>query len=410
MTSEQIGILASGVLAMLATAAIGLSLLASLKPQRLVGDEHEYLSPERNRPTAGHWVRVPLFRWILSPARGNAGTARRLLVWLNALFAGFAAAIAASLAGPVAGILSGLLLALCLERGLLSIHAWPDVVLGGLLVILAVLLIEPSIPHRWLLAGCAASLSLSIRIDSGILVPVAAGIAIWREPDWGAPLLAFLLPVVLTLLALSIFNGMRHGVWLPDTTLAFNLRVARNELAAPSDATVQDLMSATVRETRSGNRRQALPIASWRLAGRSMRAYVRRLQTFLGSETFCTQRLIENNPAQYRGGHVLAHAGLLRLNLRYGFSLLAAGFLALSGYLDPVLIVITGAVMLSSTLIQTRSRYRASLIPTLAVFLSVALVDAIAGAPANMTRAVCGALGSSLVMLLVFLPGARAEH
>jgi hypothetical protein len=66
--------------------------------------------------------------------------------------------------------------------------------------------------------------------------------------------------------------------------------------------------------------------------------------------------------------------------------------------------------MLSSTLIQTRSRYRASLIPTLAVFLSIALADAIAGAPANMTRAVCGVGGSSLVMLLVFLPGARAEH
>ncbi len=383
--------------------------LWDLAPARLVGDEVEYLSDIPGRRPDGLWIRVPLFRAILWPARVTALSPRLFLSGLNAFICGAAVVYSGHLAGPIAAAATAALLCSSLERAHLSWHVWPDTLMGGVLLLLVAVIGNAEGPGGWTLAGCVIALAALIRIDFAVMALIGAGLVIASPAADLASLAGVFGPTVAVLMVMTLHNGLRWSVWAPDTTLAFNLRVARIELGAPSGTPISALMTAAAgqgslpetgdSETRPGG-------LMLRIALRLMR----RVQTLIGAETFCSQGLLAANAPSYRKDSQIRSSRLVRLIIRYHFLAVSLALILSLPVLDPTagLIIVSMAAVFS--LVQTRSRYRMALLPLMAVYLPAAWLGVSDNAviPASHWLVSTG-LGVAAAGL-AGLPGARTEN
>jgi len=217
------------VLTALAVQAV---LLLRLMPGRLIGDEKDYVGADV--ATRDLWVRVPLHRIMMRAVDrlvpGPAFPGPRVLnALISVLSVGVAVAFVETNAGAVAACVTGLLLLISLERAILALHLWPDIAIGLIIAAVALLWAHPS-PSNAVWAAGVASVGFALRVECAVLVVLTA-ILPFAVPDVAglhqvAPGLVALCGVVL----LSLYARIHRGTWWPDTTLFFNLAVARTEL------------------------------------------------------------------------------------------------------------------------------------------------------------------------------------
>lgn len=407
---ERIIIWLEGVVATLLAWTVQGYLLRDLAPARLVGDESEYLAVSLGQRADGLWIRVPLFRAILWPVRVSPLSPRLFMSGLNALVCGAAVTYSGHLAGPLAAAVTAVLLCSSLERALLSCHVWPDTLMGGVLLLLAAILGQAETPVDWALAGSVIALAVLIRIDFTALVLTGTGLILTSPSLEMASLAGLLGPPVTVLLATTLHNGLRWSVWAPDTTLAFNLRVARIELGAPPGTPIATLMRAAAAGRNSLSDTAHHRIGSHRLLPRIGLRLIRRVQTLIGAETFCSQALLTANAPGYRTDSRIRSSRLARLIIRYHFLAVGLALIVSWPILDPTagLVIVTMAAVFS--LVQTRSRYRMALLPVMAVFLPAAWLGGSENAVVPASHWLVGT-GLALFMAgLASLPGARAER
>jgi len=337
---------------------ISLSLLKYLHPQSLTGDEFEYARARHGV----QWVRVPLFRAFfaavdLIPGAKNVAGFRRANILLSAVTTGIAVACAATLGGTGAGLITGVLLLLMLERSFFAIHLWPESLLGLLFLLCIMVMVHTPEPDGWVV-GAVISLAFLTRVEFAalIVVPVIASL---MGQAWGwADVWQVISVFAVVFAAVSVRNGLKHGIWFPDTTALYNIRVFSLEIAMPAEP-IGILMRTAAQ---GGAPAETQTAAQWFSIPMGI---LRRFNTFFGRETFILQSLLQTN----RTGYDLAARAVVRrrlhLPLKFGFALLFATALALAPVMPLLFWVSFCTVVAVSILVQTRSRYRISFIPAL---------------------------------------------
>ena len=353
-------------------------LLNGLKPQKLVGDESEYLRLANGKRDNTLWVRVPLGaaplwffrRW---PIARQTTAGRAVISFVSSVTVGLTTWFAFRAGGPAAALTAGTLALLCVERGVLAIHLWSDIGLGLWLLLLSeVMRNASSLPDMAMIGGIVA-VGVLTRIDFLAAWGVAILFAVFQDTAlW--PTICFVAgPTVIAVAGLTLLHGMRHGVWAPDTSLLFNISVAVTEARHP-EMTTQDLMHTTVARRRQG---QSVFVPSdsksevW--LGPALYLLLRRLVVLLGPETFVRHNLLNKRLAGYRPFHLSLKHGGTGANLSFWFSAVFLAFLLLSSQITLEISLLVMAVVMTQAAVQTRSRYRMSLLPVLATNVAIAV-------------------------------------
>lgn len=398
-----------GILATVSCLMVQTFFLMALAPQRYIGDEKEYYSGPFARRGDGIWVRVPLFQILLWPSRWGWINPRFLVSVFCSLICGLATWYASFLAGPMIAAATLAILCLSMEGRLLSVHLWPDSLLGGMLLAFVAVTAHANTAVDWGLAGTVAAIALLVRIDFTVLVLVGLGLIIgeWAL-DW-AHVAAFLAAPLFAIALWTLHNGLKWGIWLPDTTVLFNLRVAKVELQADAGTRTADLMAKTEQQTRLPPSQRSKVRFSLILV-KGPFTLIRRLQCLLGAETFCSQKLIWKNQAQYKGGSGLLRNWFFLQTLKWHFTVVILTTLMFLTTIESRILVILGSMILTFVLIQTRSRYRAALLPTLAVFCPIQVLDALSRTESVSVNWAWSGLFVVGALVVIAFPGAKTEE
>lgn len=397
------------LLTFVAMTAIQLATLFAMAPSRLIGDESEYAFGAPHVSGQSLWIRVPLQGWLVrlfgrAIRLPDAGGGR--------LFSGCCAIAAATLAtgyveqtqGIWPALITAAILLLSVERAVLAIHLWPDSFLSLLILLFALLLqnLTPALAP-WL--AVVAVVAFAVRVDNAALFPIAIVAPFAGLLDQS--LASALIPVAITAIgigALCLRSRILFDSWLPDTTFGFNVAVARRDIGQPG-ATTDRLMSETIRERRGDTPRapQDGPILP-----RAIAAFLIRLKTVLGAETFISQQLIARGAVSYRRSRLLTGPSPLAVLLRHAFSAALALLLVTAAQAPGRLLIVFGVFVFIYSFVQTRSRYRVALIPLQAVIVGTALPEAIGtfasgGGISPLSIGLLLALGT----LLWFVPARR---
>jgi len=391
------------------TIAFQLAALIALAPSRLVGDEAEYAFGGAGGGAHPLWIRVPLQGWLV---RLFDRTVRLPNVGGGRMFSGCCAIAAATLAtgyvehshGSWAALITAAILIVSVERAVLAIHLWPDSFLSLLLLLFALLLQDPTTATApWL--AVIASLAFAIRVDNAALVPVAVLAPLVMLPQQAPGAVLFPAAIVAVAIgALCLRSRLLFDSWLPDTTFAFNLAVARRDIAQPN-ATVDTLMSETARARRD----TAAPAPRGRKRwSRAVSTFLIRLKTILGPETFVAQQLVARGVVGYRRSGLLTPPSPLAALLKHGFTVTVALLLLSLTRAPDGLLFVFGTFVFVYSFVQTRSRYRVALLPLLAVIVGTALpgtVEALASGGGVPLLSVAALL--ALAALLWAVPARR---
>ncbi|WP_299304214.1 hypothetical protein [uncultured Litoreibacter sp.] len=387
-TSAPMGVLLALGLFVIAF-TLQLFALRRLAPQRLVGDEAEYLRIANGGPRSTVWVRVPLGAALLRPFRHWAaadqiGAARLANSAVSSLSVGLAAWCAFQAGGLAAGVLAGALLLISVERCILAIHLWPDILLGLWLLLFSQAMRDPgSLPDMAVL-GVIAALGFLTRVDFLALAVVAVLLAALQDTAFWPSLCLVAGPTAAAVVGLSLWNGKRHGIWAPDTTARFNLAVAATEATHPQ-LTTAALMQKTLAAARGGTGGGTPPDQPveglLRVAVGSLGLARRRLATLTGPETFVRQSLMSGNRAGYGPSHRVHIGGVIGLNLTGWSSCLLLAYLLTFHQHPPMLNLLIIVVVAVQSAVQTRSRYRMSLLPVLSTNVAVAICSGGAALP-----------------------------
>lgn len=351
---------------------IQLIVLKWLKPQKTTGDETEYINKAKHIDAECLWLRVPLF--VLIPwlalrwdERHQTRNARFLVSVISASTTGVAGWWVHQQAGLCAGLIAGLLILLSLERAILAIHLWPDIMLGLWFLLFTIAMTQADGQYGWGLLGIIAALGFLTRLDFAVLGVFGWVLALVRDAD---PLISFVLvigPTLFAALLLAVRNGLVHGLWLPDTTFLFNFNVAATETKHPG-ATTGELMLRTAEKLRMGRANADSPWTGIRQVffNQPVLCLVqmfRRIVILLGRETFVRQNLVQHNRAAYVPAlHLGTIAGL---NLLHWFSIVFVGFLFFIPDIRSDVVSLVLVMVFVQSSVQTRSRYRMSIYPAL---------------------------------------------
>jgi len=345
-------------------AALQLALLRRLAPSALVGDENEYALPADRLPLAA-WVRVPLHRGLMQAAirlwpSAPAVHGARLFVGVQALAAlGLVTGYAEVRWGALPAALAGALLLLSLERAILALHLWPDTAIG-LCWLAAALLVGRDDSAAALALAAVGGVALGLRIEGAALCAVAVAQPLAQGEPSDAALAAALCSGVAALY--MAWNRHLSGRWQLDSTIGFNLRVARIDAATPTSPvaeTMRRALAQTGAAPRSPARRHLTRLAA-------------RLRALLGPETFVTQALLQTGAARYGGGW-RPDRPLVALALRHWFSLSMGLTLLLLPFAAPGRAALLGLAALVYALLVVRSRYRMALMPLMALICAEGL-------------------------------------
>jgi hypothetical protein len=279
---------------------------------------------------------------------------------------GVATGIVGHVAGPAAAIATAVMLLLSVERLVLSVHLWPDISMGLVVLLAGLLLCDYSSDNMALLALVAA-VGLGLRIEGAVLCLVAMVLPLTLQGLTTQQLLTPPLIIGSAACLYCLLNRLIHGRWALDTTLGFNLRIARLEMNDPV-APVSTLMK-TALHSYNNTSPTPKPMPS-HPASALVRATIQlfaRMKSILGPETFVSQNLVQNNRPEYANPDFLYPPAFCSLALRYGFTLSFLGTLLVLPFAPPPLAaLLLGATFVYSG-IQTRSRYRMALLPLMAV-------------------------------------------
>lgn len=378
-------------LSFLAALAVQWFTARRLRPSRSVGDEAEYLSG----CAQGLWVRVPLQSWLVRAAEAAwPGTGPRLYTGAAAVAAlTLAVAAAEHRAGPAAAI-AALLLLLCLERAVLALHLWPDTALGLAYAVAGLCLGQPG-DAAVVAAALAGTFAMAVRIE-GAAVAAAAAVVPWLTAGTTvATSAAASALATAAALGLCVHARLRHGHWWPDTTLVFNLWVADTETRIGHSDTHRLMMAAL--DSFAG--RGAASRRAWRTCLRAAaKSLPGRLRRLLGPESFVTEALLVTNRPGYRDIGWIGPGRPGGWLLRNGFTVFAAVFLATAPWADPRLLALWLVLAAIYAGLQTRSRYRAALMPLMAAAAGPAAMAAVsAPAPGRLL------LSAALMVLFAWL-------
>ncbi len=401
----------------LAALAIQLAALRGMGRRRPIGDEINYLARGAAEDPAAPrlFLRVPLVPWLAAVCRRagdrEAGERRfRRLVALAAALTVAAILIAGwRLGGPVVALLAALLLVVQPERILLGCHLWPDTLLGLVLAALAAVSTLPGSPVAALAAGGLCTLGVLTRID--FLVPLPFLLAAWwvaHGPPSAVAGLALAAPPLLALVVVTVRNGRRYGIPLPDTTWAFNVELAGSE-ARRAGAIQPGVLAVTeawkpltpAQKIRRGIAALGRLLRSPRLFGRGMG---RRILTLAGPDTFIRQLLLPRAaayPELGEGARDRWGAGL-----RIAFPLLLTVVLITSaagwrlapgdawppGYAWPSL-----GLLLPAALFHARTRYRVAVLPALCLVAAEGMVGLAGSLPGRPLAAVLVLAGGGVL-------------
>lgn len=349
-----------------------LGLLFWLRPVKLVGDENEYVSRQAATGAGKLWVRVPLFRWLLSInhpfAKKDNDTPYRIFNGLiGSIAIGISTWYVTEMAGIFWGIFSGITLIILIERAILAIHLWPETLLGLLLICFCIFAETISSETSLLCMGIITALAFATRVDYISLLPVGFVLLLFSGDITAFKLLMLTGPFAITALALSIFNGLNYRIWLPDTTLLFNIRVFKNEMNGPNK-TVETLMRETSKEFSSGKTDKAKP--NWSPIN-IFYHYARRLKNIIGEEVFISENLLQANKGKYSEISIQGYSKIIKLNLSYFFTFLLFVYLAIIAFIPLSFTLAIGAMIFAASAIQTRGRYRVALIPAISTGIAL---------------------------------------
>ena len=381
------------ILAMTVASLLQLRLTRLRVPSTVIGDEGEYLSRSRSKNPFGPqpFLRMPLLILLACLFRSSEKTLRTALVVFNLGGVGLVAYLGSLVGGAWALVPLALWLILP-ERTVLSERIWPEAILGPLAFALCWVLWAHPI---WApaAAGVLCALAVLTRIDGAVWAPIAAASLAIFGPLETTNILLVVLPTGLVIVGQSMFNLIRYGIPLPETTTLFNLLVCQEETRtrftqAPfAIATHVDQASAVWRNTESarGRSEQAL-IALKNLIKHPMAStadLLRRGMSLLGRETFVSEQVALRRPAPYRRPPGSSYLG--RKLLHYGGSVLLGSSLALFLWLGPrtfpYALPSAGAFIMASA-VHTRTRFRQPLLGVAVIVLSDGLArQSISGAP-----------------------------
>ena len=343
-----------------------IKLLFTLKPLKLVGDESEYIGHNNATGQGKLWVRVPFYGWLLALTPKFNGQ------YHNApyrLFNGLIAALVVALSVWYVtdtlnwywGVLSGLISLLIIERAILAIHLWPETLLSFLLLSFCISVESWPSQTALIFTGLIIAFAFATRIDYISLLPVAYFLVLIYGDVSTFTFMSVLVPFLVTFVVLSLYNGVKFGIWLPDTTLIFNIKVFNNELKG-SNKPVETLMQETVKELKTLNEPKVK--ANWSLWN-IIYQFFRRLNNIIGKEVFITENLLKKNKGGYSDAGLNLFSKMVRFNLSYMFTLMVLIYLALIAFIPLVFTVALGAILFAASAIQTRGRYRVATIPTM---------------------------------------------
>jgi hypothetical protein len=370
----------TAALLLVGTAALALEVIVRrrLGPRTPIGDELEYLDRARRADpySPSPFLRVPLFIAFARLARGD-GTLTSLLLFGVALAGiGLTAWAGHLAAGPLGMLAVGLLYTLLPDRWILSRHLWPDTLLAlwqAAILVLVVAATQGETVSPWLFGGLAG-LAVATRVDAlALLAPLLLVSRFHGHSGGGMALVALAAPSLVVLTVLTVWNRSRHRIAWPDTTVLFNLRVGAEERRSPG-AGVEQVVGAAWskwirREEDEGSVRSRATI---------LLDAPRRLLAMLGADSFARDRLLGSRPGAYPELPRFPRA-LLRGALRVSFPLLLA--LAVGGVVArPELcrepLVLGATILVASSLVHARTRFRYSLLPHLAFCAGIGLVSA----------------------------------
>lgn len=377
-----------------------------LRPSRLIGDEVEYAPTKedtRHRPV---WARVPLHVCFVRISERLIG-ARNAMSLISLVSVGLATAFVNEVAGSLAAASTAIMLLFSIERLILSMHLWPDISMGLVLLCAGVLLHDYSADNMNQLAIVAA-VGLGIRIEGAILCLVAAALpAVLAD----ATLTEKLIPTLILLGFAGLYcaiNRLLLGHWALDTTFGFNLRVARMDLLDPSTPLSTLMQNAVHSYKREEGKKDPSSKASKKQNARAVIQLFSRMKSLLGPETFVTQNLIENNLAGYANPQFLRHTTWGNIALRYGFTICYFATLLVLPFAPMELVLLLMGATIVYCGIQTRSRYRMSLIPLMSVVFGLGIVSMLQN-PVDFSLAY-SAVAVSAFSILLWFSKARRER
>jgi hypothetical protein len=388
-----------GVIAVALGLFLHLTLGARLRPSKSIGDEVEYLRPNTNSPHRALWVRVPLHLCFVRLSNRFVG-AQVAVPLVSLASIGVATEVVAHAAGPAAAIATAIMLLLSVERLVLSMHLWPDISMGLVVLLAGLLLCDYSSDNMALLALVAA-VGLGLRIEGAVLCLVAALLPLTLENLTALQLLTPMLIIGSAASLYCLLNRLIHGRWALDTTLGFNLRIARLELNDPT-APVTTLMNTALHSySTTPPTPEPMPPHVAPALARATIQFFSRMKSILGPETFVSQNLVQNNRPEYANPDFLYPPAFCSLMLRYGFTLSFLGTLLVVPFAPPPLAaLLLGATFVYSG-IQTRSRYRMALLPLMAVVFGLGAVELVQN-PTGRDLLAGLILVSALLALLIF--------
>ncbi len=407
------------------TVWIGLCLIAAaqqfaawrlLKPQQAVGDEKAYLAHgEQQDPYKPRmFLRVPLMHWLARRCylMGCPSTCLRGVMAVSGIVTCGAAFWSAGLAGGLTGmfVCGGVLLCL-FERVVFNQHMWPDPLLACFLAIIQLLLltVEDAVLCGSL-CGILVALSALTRLEQLALAPGVFLAILARGASPSLLLLACVAgPAAISYLLWTLHNGLRYGIWLPDNTWLFNLKVMSSEVEATQHGqTVQQLVQDVAKDWKQQSTRPSAGLFNTLLRSPFTMIYtlLRRVASLLGPETVISQRLLSPRGKAYT--QQLPWAKVLMHLAAPGFVTVAIIWQLYLLRSPPVFLIPSAFIFVAFCAFHTRTRYRLSLLPSLGVWLAWLAGSPAASAGFDITSMVFAVTAGGLLFTLL-LAGGRQE-
>jgi hypothetical protein len=368
----------------------------------LVGDEGEYVwranQPDPFQPR-------PFLRMPLHPAVGRLAVLARLdpARWLAASCAfasvvtvGLAAAAAHVLGGSLAAAVAITVLLITLERHVFARRRWPDPVLGFWTAALFLTLVAD-----WpaLAIGAVLALATATRIDALVMVPAALA-ALALDDASPARLVAVFAVPSLTVAAITVHNGLRYDLWLPDTTYRFNVSLAAAEARTPTESNSERVSAAVGRwDPERGRIRQVAEQGTSPGMLPVMRGIKRRSITLLGPDVFVREHLMIAPTSR-------AAAVALTMAVPATVVLAVATAARLNGAYPALLPVL--ALIATQTAFHTSTRFRQAFLPVLGCLAGVGVASMFERPAVGLLDLI--ACGTALTVGTVLVVGSRCRQ
>jgi hypothetical protein len=362
--------------------------LKFLRPIRLIGDETEYVNASKGEKSNSVWIRVPLMFWIGRCIRfviPNSGDSifRLSISVISALSAAMVVTAAYMISGIQTAVMVGLFQLVLVERIILACHIWPDTVLGLWLTAFCILLLITDNPIALGILGFLAAMAFLTRFEYLILSLLGWLVVIFKGVPIGDSTLFLLVPTLITLTLLSIYNKWKFATWWPDTTFIFNIAVSKLESDKPN-LKIEQLMQHTLSHFRQTNsatlseQYQLIP-NKWGGVVGLFKGVIKRHISLLSQETFLERFFWKNSNPVYQGTIADSMRYFFLPTLRWGFTALCVVCL----FVMPLMIA-KGEVLwmlpvlcmyISASFFQTRTRYRVAFVPTMVLFAALGLQE-----------------------------------